>query len=194
MVHLTSVDVGKSIWNIEGQAQMGSQGDDVKLIQYLLARAPEASQYIPDLISGSSGIAVSNVDGVWGSQTDAAQKWLEQNWKGNNTVVADGVIDVIPATGVLFGADPVHEYKLAIVQWLYAVAINQGKNFLDGSEYMAGSPATILLNMANDGQCPSDLAYALNAAKNNSQSSGADGGSGGADGGSDGAGGADGGN
>jgi hypothetical protein len=180
MVHVTSIDAGKSIWNIEGRAQMGSQGDDVKLIQYLLARASEASNYIPDQISGSSGITVSNVDGIWGSQTDVAQKWLEQNWKGNHTAVADGVIDVIPATGVLFGADSVHEYKFALLQYLYAVAINQSNNFLDGSEYMAGSPATIVMNMAGDGQCPSDLSYALQAAKNESQTWG------GADGGSDG--------
>jgi hypothetical protein len=186
MVHLTSVAEGKSIWNIEARAQMGSQGDDVKLIQYLLARAPEASSYVPDLISGSSGIAVGDVDGTWGTQTDTAQKWLEQNWKGSATAVADGVIDMIPATGVNFGSDPVHEYKLAILQWLYAVAINQSGHFLDGSEYMAGQPSTILQNMAGDGQCPSDLSYALQAAKSQSQNWGS------ADGGADGGGGSSG--
>ena len=47
---------------------------------------------------------------------------------------------------------------------------------------MAGSPATILMNMAGDGQCPSDLSYALQAAKNELQTWGGADSGGGSDG------------
>ncbi len=82
---------------------MGSTGDDVKLIQYMLARAPEAAQYVPGEISGSSGISVGDVDGEWGAQTDAAQKWLEQNFKGVTRIIADGFIDTIPPPAAVLG-------------------------------------------------------------------------------------------
>jgi hypothetical protein len=174
MVHVNSgSDNDFLLWNIDSRIGMGSTGDDVKLVQYLLARAPEAAQYMPSEISGSSGIAVSDVDGSWGSQTDAAQKWFEQNFKGGMPVLADGVIDVIPESGILFGDNPTYEYKLAALQNLYATAAGGMNNVT----------ATIQ-NMPNDGQCPSDLAYALQAALNGAQGSGASpgGGSDGSDG------------
>jgi len=152
---------------------MGSTGDDVKLVQYLLARAPQAAQYLPSEISGSSGIAVSDADGNWGQQTDAAQKWFEQNFKGGMPVLADGVIDLIPESGILFGDNPTYEYKLAALQSLHATAAG-GMNHVTAT----------IQDMPNDGQCPCDLVYALQTALNNSQSSSsnADGGSGGSDG------------
>ena len=157
-------------WNVDARVRMGSTGDDVKLIQYLLARAPEAAQYMPSEISGSSGIAVSDVDGSWGAQTDAAQKWFEQNYKGGMPVLADGVIDTIPQSGILFGDNPTYEYKLAALLSLYAIAAGGMNNV-----------TPTIMNMPNDEQCPSDLAYVLQAALNSSQATGAS-----ADGGSDG--------
>jgi hypothetical protein len=178
MVHvLSSSDYPFLLWNVDSRIGMGSTGDDVMLVQYLLARAPDAAQYTPDQISGSSGIAVSDVDGSWGPQTDAAQKWFEQNFKGGMPVLADGVIDVIPQSGILFGDSPTYEYKLAALQNIYATAAGGMNNVT----------ATIQ-NMPNDGQCPAALAYALQAALNSSGASG-----GGAAGGSDGGGSSDGG-
>jgi len=163
MVHaLTNSDNTFLDWNVDARVGMGSTGDDVKLVQYLLARAPEAAQYLPDQISGSSGIAVSDVDGDWGPQTDAAQKWFEQNFKGGLPVVADGVIDVIPQSGVFFGDNPTYEYKLSALLNLYAAAAGGVNNV-----------TPTIQNMPNDGQCPSDLAYALQAALNSSQALGA---------------------
>jgi hypothetical protein len=175
MVHvLSNSDNSFGLWNVDSRIGMGSTGDDVRLVQYLLARAPGAAQYTPDQISGSSGIAVSDVDGNWGPQTDAAQKWFEQNFKGGLPVVADGVIDVIPQSGFTFGDSPTYEYKIYALQELYATAAG-GMNTVTAT----------IQNMPNDGQCPSDLAYALQASLNSSGASGggAAGGSGGSDGG-----------
>ncbi|MGO9642511.1 MAG: peptidoglycan-binding domain-containing protein [Candidatus Acidiferrales bacterium] len=158
MVHVFNLlTTDFQLWNVDARIGMGSTGDDVRLIQYVLARAPEAAQYWPDKISGSSGIAVSDVDGIWGPQTDAAQKWLEQNWKGNNPVVADGFIDPLQG-GITFGTDTTYEYKLSVALFLYAIAANQGTVWVS-----KGSTETIM-DMPNDGQCPADLGYALQAA------------------------------
>jgi len=173
MVHtLTTSDNTFLGWNIEARVGMGSTGDDVKLVQYLLARAPDAAQYVPSEISGSPGIAVSDVDGSWGSQTDTAQKWFEQNFKGGMPIVADGVIDSIPPSGILFGDNPTYEYKLAELLHLYAIAAGG-----------MGNVTATIQNMPNDGQCPSDLAYVLQAALS---SSGASSGGGSTDGSDDG--------
>jgi hypothetical protein len=166
---LSSPKYGFLLWDIDVRVGMGSSGDDVMLVQYLLARAPEAAQYAPDQISGSSGIAVSDVDGTWGPQTAAAQKWFEQNYKSRASVVADGVIDPVPESGTWFGppSSP-HEYKLYSLQELYSMAAGG-----------FGNVTPNIKNMPNDGQCPAELAYALQAALNASDVGDADGADGG---------------
>jgi hypothetical protein len=160
------------LWNVNSRIGMGSTGDDVMLVQYLLVRAPEAAQYTPDQISGSSGLTLADVDGNWGPKTDAAQKWFEQNSKGGLPVLADGVIDVIPQSGITFGDSPTYEYKLFALQELYATAAGGMSNV-----------TPTIMNMPNDGQCPSELAYALQAALSASGATGAGGGGGSDDGG-----------
>jgi len=164
----TSISGGASLqlWNVDARVGLNSTGDDVKLVQYLLARASEAAAYVPDKISGSSGIAVSNVDGIWGSQTASAMSWLEQSWKGLHAVVADSCIDQIPSTGLYFGPNDALEYKLAVLQWLYA-RVKAATHIGDQQAY-----TQYVANMPNDGQCPQDLAYALNAANPGAQDTG----------------------
>lgn len=165
---LSSPQFGFLLWNVSARVGMGSTGDDVRLVQYLLARASEAANATPTQISGSSGLAVADVDGVWGSKTDAAQRWFERNYKGPIPVVADGFIDTIPDSGTIFGNSPTYEYKLSGLQELYATAAGGATNVTPTIE-----------NMPNDGQCPAELAYALQAALNGSDVGGADGADGG---------------
>ena len=152
---LSSSEFGFLLWNVDARVGMGSEGDDVRLVQYLLARAPEAAKLVPDQISGSSGITVADVDGIWGPQTDAAQRWFEQNYKCGAPVVADGVVDMVPESGIIFGGSAPHEYKLYALQDLYSIAANG-----------LGNVTPNIRNMPNDGQCPSELAYALQSALN----------------------------
>jgi hypothetical protein len=163
MVQLTTYVLDEQttirLWNLSTTAQYGATGDDVRLVQYLLARAPEAAAYEPDKISGQSGITVDDVDGIWGPQTAAAQSWLEQNWAGNLKVAADGRVDPTFVDSIKFGPNDAYEFKIAVLQHLYAVAQLQRRVTSADTEAMA----TLGENMPNDGQCPPDLAYALQA-------------------------------
>jgi hypothetical protein len=162
-----------ALWNLSSTTQFGSTGDDVKLVQYLLARAPEAGAYESDKISGQSGIAVSDVDGIWGQQTAAALSWLEQSWKGNHPVVADSRVDPTFGGTITFGPDGIYEYKILVLQHLYAVAMM--KHAATSAD--TATMSSLGLSMPDDGQCPPDLGYALRAASGNTGSSDPDDGS-----------------
>jgi hypothetical protein len=186
MVQVTQAGGSTNLWNVSSRVGPGSTGDDVKLVQYLLARAPEAANY-GGPISGQSGIAVANVDGIWGPQTAAAMSWFEKSWKGRGNLQADSVVDPNPPGSCNFGVNGNFLYKITALQVLYGVA--QLKDM--GMTADGGTVANTVLAMPTDGQCPQDLAYVLqNAAVSiaqninyNDPNPGADGGSGGADGG-----------
>jgi hypothetical protein len=180
MVHVSSSSQGQ-FFNTDARIGMGSTGDDVRLVQYLLARAPDAAPFVPGFMSGSPRITVGDVDGVWGTQTDAAEKWLEQNCVGLEQLIADGFIDTVAPGGIGLGetaAGQLFQYKLDALMFFYAVAMCQGLNMHDQTMY------GVVMDMPADPQCPGDLAYALQAALNSAPTADGDAGdSGGSDGG-----------
>jgi hypothetical protein len=156
MVQVMQDPNGMSYWDVSQRVGVGSTGDDVRLVQYLLARAPESEQYRQD-ISGSSGIAVSDVDGAWGPQTAAAMSWYEQQTATFSGTVADGCVDPAPPNTINFGPNNEYQYKIHSLQWFYIIAQSNGTcNMMDFP-----SMSNILMGMPNDGQCPPALAAAL---------------------------------
>jgi hypothetical protein len=149
---------GLTLWDVSFRIGPGSVGDDVRLVQYLMARFV---QYDPVAPPATPGLTLSDVDGQWGSRTTAAMRWIEQN----GGVVADGVVDPCPADTLDVGGPySQYRYKIALLQWYYIGEIAQKS---PGTPYPFDGPAksAILMDMANDGQCPADLAWALESAK-----------------------------
>jgi hypothetical protein len=150
-----------NFWNIADRLSPGSKGDDVKLLQYLL--------YWFNVQSGNFAYTLGDVDGDWGPRTSAAVAALEQTGPnfivpdaamgiGAGPFVADGVVDVVPGLGYTSILGP---YKLFALQTNYATLHN-----VDISDHNARG--LCLMAMPDDGFCPDDLAYALNAAKESS--------------------------
>jgi hypothetical protein len=147
-------------YNIFRHLCLGSAGTDVAMVQYLLARAPEAISYPfangPALSNGDCPIGVSDVDGDWGPNTDAAMSWFEQA-STLMPVYHDGAVD--PMGSVAYG-DQIHfinsgaayEFKLALLQELYVSVICR-QAFPNPQ-----AQARAIRSMANDGECPPILA------------------------------------
>jgi hypothetical protein len=149
-------------WNVSDRAGPGSSGDDVRLIQYLLARAPEAAAIRPDRISGDSGITVDDVDGMWGPKTTAAVSWLERSYHAKNgSDFADGVIDPMPSHQDHFVVgSTTFQYKIMSLQVLYCIVMLQDRfESASDSEFFG-----TIMAMPDDGQCPGALAVALRTA------------------------------
>jgi hypothetical protein len=149
-------------WNVSARAGLGSSGDDVRLIQYLLARAPEAGAIRPDRISGESGITVDDVDGMWGPKTTAGVSWLEQNYHAKNgNDFADGVIDPMPFHQDHFVVgSTTFQYKIMSLQVLYCIVILQDRFETASDDEFFGT----IMAMPDDGQCPVALGIALTTA------------------------------
>jgi len=151
-IHSAAMD-GLTLWDVSFRVGPGSQGDDVRLVQYLMARFV---QYDPVKPPSTPGLTLADVDGVWGPRTTAAMQWLEKN----GGVVADGVVDPCPLDTLDVGGPYSSTmYKIAMLQWYYIPEVAKRIVF-DGP-----GKSAILMDMANDGQCPADLAWALESAK-----------------------------
>jgi len=129
------------VWDIDKRVGSGSSGDDVRLVQYLMARTTFC------------GITVPQVDGIWGPITGAAMTALEANV---SEVLADGVVDQMPFRITFEHLGQAYIYKLAILQFLYSKAVAPQNDDQDPKL----SEAT-LMAMPDDGVCPNDLALAL---------------------------------
>jgi hypothetical protein len=150
-------------WNVDARVGPGSAGDDVRLVQYLLVRAPEAEPYLTTPVNGGPGIGINDVDGIWGPQTSAAMSWLEQTFN----VISDGVVDPCPP-GTDFFSSQINNcfYKIILLQQLYVINQVRGNNSGTSND----TKTTVLMTMQDDGMCPSALVQALNNALANSSS------------------------
>jgi type VI secretion system secreted protein Hcp len=138
---------GGPIWNVEEKIGTGSTGDDVMLVQYLVARY--------GMWEGKPGyISVHDVDGIWGPKTAASFLLYEQS---ATSVVTNGfVYPVRPHTDFLHAGAHGFLHHIVSLQEYYC-AIISGKP-------VGGVDSHIVMEMAHDGMCPSKLAYALSAA------------------------------
>jgi hypothetical protein len=135
---------GNQIWNVDKRIPtFATTGDDVRLVQYLLARTEDC------------GISVSQVDGVWGPTSAGALSAFEQHF--GSTVLADGAIDPITPSDSFVKNGHVFTYKLSLLHDKYVVKQSPAA-LLVPALY-----SSVVLNMPNDGQCPPELAAALNA-------------------------------
>jgi hypothetical protein len=164
MVQVMQDPNGMSYWDVSQRIGFGSVGDDVRLVQYLLAVAPASARYRPD-INGSSGLTVLDVDGVWGPQTAAAMAWYEQQTVNFGTL-ADSFVDPAPADTINFGPNNQYQFKIHSLQWFYVIAISDGAQ--DMTDF--GGMSEVLMAMPNDGLCPSPLGFALTNALTAAQS------------------------
>lgn len=134
---------GYQIWNVDKRIPtFATTGDDVRLVQYLLARTEEC------------GITVSQVDGLWGPISAQALTTFEQIF--GTAVLADGAVDPITPSDRFVKNGQVFTYKLSLLHDKYVV-----KQYAPALLIPALYSATVL-NMPNDGQCPPALAAALN--------------------------------
>ena len=157
---ITLPNDGSLYFNVARHLTVGCSGDDVSLVQYLLARAPDAEPYLTGAnnfqLTGLCPIGVADVDGIWGPDTAAAMAWFEQACT-NPPVYRDGAID--PLGSVPYGDQQVfinsggaYFFKLSVLQDLYVIA--QSKAIVTDT----GTRNSTLRKMAADGQCPSTLA------------------------------------
>jgi hypothetical protein len=152
---------GDVYFNVKRHLCFGCRGVDVALVQYLLARAPDAiSSLTPDVAQLSNGdcpIKVADVDGDWGSNTDRAMAWFEQALI-YPSVLADGAVDPIGSAPIsdgdafLRGDYALYVYKLIVLQRIYTMT--------NITRYDAGVDTRNdgIGTLAWDGQCPSFLA------------------------------------
>jgi hypothetical protein len=151
---------GDIYFNVKRHLCFGCSGVDVALVQYLMARAPDAiSSLTPDVAQLSNGncpIKVADVDGVWGPNTDAAMAWLEQALI-YPPAFADGAVDPIGSVPNSDAAsfshgDNYYVYKLVALQRIYTMTrIVRYDAGADSRNYGIGT-------LAWDGLCPSILA------------------------------------
>jgi len=72
-------------------------------------------------------------------------------------IIADGVIDPMPTSGILFGPRP-YRYKLSVLQSFYMMHVVRS---------IPSDPAAqtaILMDLPNDDRCPAELSWALEQA------------------------------
>jgi hypothetical protein len=137
------------IWNVEQRVGPGSSGDDVRLVQYLLAMWG-ADYSIPGVI------VLDDVSGSWDSKTSASMALFEKNL--TSAALADGVVDPMPPDTVGFSAArSSYLYKIYSLQWAYSQ--KRGRHDLLEVE------SEVVMDIPNDVTCPTDLSYALIAAQ-----------------------------
>ena len=136
------------IWDVEKRIGSGSKGDDVRLVQYLVARY--------GMWTGAPGyISVDEVDGDWGPKTSASFLLYEQTAMSvrTNGFVYPAPLDVdIFHTGVhgfIYHIISLQEYNCAAI-------LRKPVGAIDYDTVMA---------MPDDGLCPADLGFALTAAQ-----------------------------
>ena len=136
------------IWDVEKRIGSGSKGDDVRLVQYLVARY--------GMWTGSPDyITIDDVDGTWGPKTSASFLGYEQSAMDVRT---NGFVYPAPFDVDIFHTG-VHGfiYHIISLQEYYCAAILQKPvGVIDFDVVMA---------MPYDGMCPPDLAFALTAAE-----------------------------
>ena len=64
-----------TMWDVSFRVGPGSSGDDVRLVQYLMAKFV---QYDPVAPPSTPGLTLADVDGVWGQKTTAAMSCLRK--------------------------------------------------------------------------------------------------------------------
>ncbi len=137
-------DDGGPIWNVEERIGLGSTGDDVRLVQYLVARY--------GMWEGTPGyLTVEDVDGVWDAKTAASFLLYEQT---ATSVVTNGfVYPVKPHTDFLHVGVHGFLHHIVSLQEYYCAIISE--------KPVGGVDSHIVMAIADDGMCPSELAFAL---------------------------------
>ena len=120
---------------------LGNDPMDTRLVQYLLYWYDQGN---PNPVYG-----IDDVDGVFGPRTKACLSRME---KDTTAVLADGVVDRMPAGTTVFGSLSGRPYKLYMLHFYYF------NNFPTPTNNDFNQT---VLNMPSDGVCPAQLSVAL---------------------------------
>jgi len=153
-----------TVWDLSQRVSVGSIGDDVSLVQYLMVRFAMVRVKADPAGVAAFGLAIGEVDGIWGPKTAAAMAWLERsntgdpNAGGQGGFLADGAVDPFPAGVEFYNHGPLQlGYKMCGLQELYCAGISH----LPSNAIPAQQFSDIVMGMPNDGLCPPSLANTL---------------------------------